>query len=444
MIRTAIRLFLASLLFPVMVQAQDLERAAPSGQSYTSPSTLQQEVQEPREFHVTPILIDSEEGREALRLYQQYRSDGYYERDIRLMEMAELEDTRTFFVRNIEESLAGSAVFDTLSFVLARIGSDLGTGGRVEVWVEEDERSPTRISEAILDQILEGLADRTPATSVDPNRGVVEIARSLFGQQPNVDGTGTLKVLIANIQDGWGQDGQTIFTAGFFDPINLLPTSQNPHSNEADIIYINSMPGIYRPGIGQMGSRLNTIAHELQHLIHARYGNLSLFQNEGQSELAEVLSGYSARAMNFLNSPGEVRGDIDGSQRWIYRFRSGSGEEVLYDYQRAQLLHSYLEELIGPEDAGSLTRSTVTRDAAYREVLNRNGISLQDFFTDFWLSAYANRRVADEPFGFSRPQLANVTYPTPDDSTTPLFNPGCGGGKRHFIMVEHSIRNGLA
>lgn len=412
MTRYATLLFLMLFLFPLAVEAQELERSVPSDRRYTVTAGFQQVRGEPREMHITPLLIGSDEGQRILEQYRELYRAGAYEGKIRLME-AQTGDTRSFKVRNIEESQSGDTVFDEVTFELARASDDLEVGGRVEVWVQEGERGPDKVSDEILDQILAGLADQTPSQSVNPGRGIVEIGRELFGEQPDVTGTGSLKILIADIEDGWDGEEQNVFTAGFFDPVNLLPASKNENSNEADILYINSVPGIYRPDTGPLANRLNTMAHEFQHLIHANYDALSLFQNEGQSELAEILTGYSARSMSFLNLPGEVRGSIGESQGWIYRFRTDSGENVLYDYQRAQLLHSYLEELVGYVEAGSLTRSENTRDAAYLEVLQRNGVTLTDFYTGFWISAYGNRRVSGESYGFSRPQLANVKVSNP-------------------------------
>ncbi|MEX2573108.1 MAG: T9SS type A sorting domain-containing protein, partial [Balneolaceae bacterium] len=286
------------------------------------------------------------------------------------------------------------------------------------LWVEVDELDENRISEGILDEIMDGLIRETPSNSVDPGRGIIEIGRDFFGSQPNVDGTGVLKILIADIQDGWDPPEQNFFTAGFFDPVNLLPREEHENSNFSDILYINSKPGIYREETGVVSTRLNTMAHEFQHLIHANYRNLTVFQNEGQSELAEILSGFNARAMNFLNSRTEVSGDIAGPDRWIYRFRSDESDVVLYDYQRAQLLHSYLEERVGPGPAASLTRSDSSvlgnPDLAYSRVLAEEGLSVPLFLTDFYIAAYeSNLGDAPDRFAFSRPQLSNIRVANP-------------------------------
>jgi hypothetical protein len=405
-------LFLAILFLPAVAWGQVTDRAALDGDRI--PALPDFTEQEPREFHITPGLLESDEGKRALQSFRERRERGHLQQADPGVQSS-VGTRETFFVRNIEESNA-TGVWDEVEFELVRADTDMD----VELWVEVDELADDRINEEILDNIWQGLIDETPPNSIAPDKGVVEIGRDLFGEQPNVDGTGILKVLIADIQDGWDPPDQHFFTAGFFDPIDLDPAHSN--SNQADIIYINSRPGIYRPVEEEnrfVNPRLNTMAHELQHLIHANpdYQNLSLFQNEGQSEMAEILSGFGARGMSFLDSGTQLSGDLSSTTdgRWIYRFRRAEPDVVLYDYQRAQLLHSYMEELIGYEAAGSLTRSSTSNDGAYRDVLDPVNISLDEFFTDFYISAYTNEMVQGrDDFRFSRPQLSNVM----------VFNPG--------------------
>lgn len=404
---------LTALLFSLIcleeMYGQVTERAEVSEQIQSAP--VSSEIEQPNavEFHYTHILLESEEGQEALKQFHERRDQRLLQPQVQPASY-EIGDQEDFKVRNLEESQAGQNVFEDILFELRRME------GNVQVWVEVEELGPDRISEDVLDEIMDGLINQTPANSIEPDKGVVEIGLDLFGELPDAGETGNLKVLITDIQDGWDGEENTFFTAGFFDPVNLNP-GQN--SNLADIIYINSKPGIYREDSEARNPRLNTMAHELQHLIHANYDNLTLYQNEGQSELAEVLSGFSPRGMSFLNSKSEVSGNVSGQSRWVYRFRSAQSDVVLYDYQRAQLMHIYLEERIGHEAAGSVTRAreaaSQNPDIAYSDVLDDHNITLEEFFTDFYISSYANKNVqGNHNFGFSRPQLANIR----------VFNPG--------------------
>lgn len=395
-------LLLLFLFFPALAAAQVTDRAEPGG--VVIPVTPDHSEKEPREFHITPILLESEEGKRALQELREFEAQNYEPLRPRLV-MHNVGTIDTFNVRNIQDGNE----WDEVEFELVR------TGTNIEIWVEVEELAEDKITDEILDVIWEGLNDITPPNSVDSNRGIVDISIDLFGDLPDRFDAGVLKILITDIQDGWDPPEQNFFTAGFFDPVDQ--SASNPNSNQANILYINSKPGIYRPVDGEnrfVNSRLNTMAHELQHLIHANYGNLSLFQNEGQSELAEILTGYNARGMNFLDSGTEVSGNVEGSDKWIYRFRSSQSDVVLFDYQRAQLLHGYLEERVGAEAASDLTKSGSSNNAGYQQVLNPFNISLDEFFTDFYITAYANNRVQGmNNFAFSRPQLSNVRTSNP-------------------------------
>lgn len=383
-----------------------------------------------KERHYTLELLDSEQGRYALRWMaekrraERRRADRQEGRSMETLPPAprrqpyQIGDLEEFYVRNPVQSSDQSPVFDRKEFELKR------TGEGVELWVESAELGPGRITETILDEIMDGLIRETPPFSIDPGLGVIGIGKEIFGDPPDVDGSGIIRILITEIEDGYNPPEQPVFIAGFFDPVNLVSPDVIPESNFADILYISSTPGIYREGNPFHHNRLNTVIHEFQHLIQANYaiqhmeagegGGISLFQNEGQSELAEILAGFEARAMNFLDSGREVSGNVEGAERWIYRFRQEEGgETVLYDYQRAQLLHSYLAERVGPLQAGSLTRSSRFNDAAYEEILSESGIPLSDFFTGFWLSAYGNNLVEGGPYGFSRPQFAGLQVSNP-------------------------------
>ena len=329
----------------------------------------------------------------------------------------EVGDTRNFFVFNIDKSGPGSPVYDEVLFELRAAGT------ASEIWVEQEELGPGKIDDDVVSAMMEALEERTPPNSINPDQGIILNNIDIFAQGnpdlvPDPDGTGVVKVLIANIQDGWDPDTGGGFTAGFFNPIDLAPRTLNRNSNQAAILYINSYPGIYTDDQPANPNRpLNTVAHEFQHLIQAGRGNLITFLDEGQSEVAEIFNGFNARSMVFLNDPAEVSGNVETqSMDGFLRWRTGE-QAVLNDYQRAQLFHGYLYERVGVDAVGRLTQSGSGNPwVQYQNILNSagSGLDFREVLADFYVSNWVNNPgIADSRYGYTLPQLTGVRATNP-------------------------------
>ncbi|MFW6348368.1 MAG: hypothetical protein ACOC2C_07150, partial [Cyclonatronaceae bacterium] len=275
-----------------------------------------------------------------------------------LMEDFTVGDERDFRVRNIETN-----DWSTVSFVLRAVSD------RLRLWVEEGEFAPDQVNQEVIDGLMTALDAQTPPLSRDPGQGILDNNSLIFGDAPDIDGSGVLNILITDVQDGWEPDSEGGFVAGFFDPVDLDPSNSN--SNKADIIYLNSRPLIYFDGEVNPFRVRSTAAHEYQHLIHANYGALNTFQNEGQSEWAELLNGYQGRAPLYLSQPAELR-------RFLYGWRRGE-DDVSNDYQRGSLLHSFIADRAGEALTGSITRATDSGNAAYEDALDQAGIGLEEW-----------------------------------------------------------------
>ncbi|MEX1136034.1 MAG: T9SS type A sorting domain-containing protein [Balneolales bacterium] len=392
----------------VIAQSVD-EKAEPSRSGVRV--TSEHEKKENFPIHVTDILLERPEAQEALRSFRERKERAERGFKVQTYEttQAEVGDEEMFKVNNFETDS-----YDDIEFELMAVG-DVS-----EIWVEIDEWGPGKITQEVIDNMMKVLEEETPERSIDPDRGIIELDQELFGEPPNVDGSGKVKVFLTNIQDGWDPEEGGGFIAGFFDPLDLSET--DPNSNSADIIYINTFPGIYTDELpANPQNSLNTIAHEYQHLIHARYGNLNIFQNEGQSELAEILTGFNARPMVFLNDPEEVSGD--GSTAGLYRWRTDDADEVLWDYERAGLLHSYLSERVGPFQAGKLTQADNAGRRGYESVLTDEGITWEDFLADFYVANWVNDRSIEERYGYDLPQLRGVQASNPAISFNSATSP---------------------
>ncbi len=303
-------------------------------------------------------------------------------------------DSRNFRVRNLVNNS-----WRTVTFTLK------AKNNRLRIWVEDGEFAPDQVNQEVIDELMQVMINQTPELSWQPESGIIDISETVFGQPPNIDGSGVLNILITDVIDGWEPDGDGGTVAGFFDPVDLDPSNSN--SNQTDIIYLNSRPIIYFDGNVNTTRVRSVAAHEYQHLIHANYGNLHIFQNEGQSEWAELLTGFSGRIPNYLSQPREINIDL-------FTWRRNS-TDVLLDYQRASLLHSYLAQRLGVEDTGAITRSTSGSINAYTFAAMDSGLDFGELLTDFHVANFINdRSLENGRFGYEdiRRRAYGVTFPT--------------------------------
>ncbi|MEX2396580.1 MAG: hypothetical protein WD491_06115, partial [Balneolales bacterium] len=351
--------------------------------------------------HVSHLLREQPEAQETLRKYNELERRyklGYGVQSVETT--ADIGDTITINLYNFEKTEGRNPIFDKVDMKL------MAAGNLSEIWVEIDELGPEKITQKSIDLMLKALEDETSERSINPGNGIIENNRMLFGDPPDmVDNSGKVKVYLANIQDGWNSEDGGGYTAGFFYPADQDPS--NPNSNEGNIIYINTYPEVYTDDRqADPQNSLSTIAHEYQHLVHWRYNKLNIFQNEGQSELAEILNGFDARPMAFLDDPEEINGGENTTG--LFRWRTDDADEVLKDYQRAGLLHSYLSERVGPYNAGRLTQAPREGRRGYESVLTGEGIAWEDFLTEFYVANWVNDKNIDKRFGYDLPQFRNL------------------------------------
>ncbi len=152
-----------------------------------------------------------------------------------------------------------------------QIDSELqGRGKHIRVYVDREDRVPQQTVDTIIE-----LFDN----SIRPT------AAESLGLPNDVDRDGTFAVLIS----GWlGQlDGGTVSLGGMVNPNDLDTTLDAPHSNHADVLYLNSN---VRPG-----RHLATLlAHEFAHAISCsgrlRHQGLLFASSKEESWLSEAIS----------------------------------------------------------------------------------------------------------------------------------------------------------
>ncbi|NNE34273.1 MAG: hypothetical protein HKN13_03490, partial [Rhodothermales bacterium] len=309
--------------------------------------------------HVTLELLNSGEGREAIAEYHRLRASGalpYAQKGGSF----DIGETRIFSMRDLSSE---NPRYEDSEF------TKVAEHPRFNIWVQTAELDNGHIREQDVASMRLRLADETLADSYDPGRGIVEINTEVFGPSPDVDGDGILDVLVADILDGYDpvtDSGGLIL--GFFDPANLSGR------NMAHINYMDSFPGIVDPNGNR--SRFDppeqTLAHEFQHLIFAKengFGDLS-FVNEGLSEWAEVVNGYTARSVFYFQEPVERAHEL-------LDFRENFGGPFGYDYQRAGLFTNYISEIIGVLKTGAISRASGVGAYGYFEVLDELNLTLQ-------------------------------------------------------------------
>ncbi len=298
-----------------------------------------------------------------------------------------------FFVYNFEKT-----EYDEIRAKLLAIG-DITT-----VWVDTTELGNQHVTQAEVDSILKALEDRTPTPSRDPNKGIVELDEEFFGAPPNLDGDNKTDFLITDIKDGW-EPGEG-FIAGFFSSNDQ---TTNTGSNQRDMLYIDSYPGIFNNGERDPFGPLPVLAHEYQHLIHFNHDkNEFTFVNEGLSEVAEVICGYPLRSPSrYLSNPDIPLFDWDNHS-----------SNVLADYSRAALFTLYYLEQLGDDVLKKMVSNQSNGTAAFLEILQEKGVGydFNQLFKNFTTANIINNKSIDPKLGYDYP-LSLQPAPTYDHVT---------------------------
>jgi len=279
------------------------------------------------------------------------------------------------------------------------------TDGFINIWVSDAEWSNGHVTSQVIQQVYQGLMVQTPAASIDKNKGIVEIIHSNFGLPPNFDGDGVTDFLLTDIQDGW-EEGEG-FIAGYFNPLDqfingtFVGRTQISGSNERDILYIDTYPGIYRDGSFGYSEVLGTVSHEYQHLIHYRYDKNELpFINEGLSELSSFLCGYG------LRDPSKYLINTNISlTAWDSEL-----PQALAHYAKTALWTFYLYENFGPLFIRELAQSAAAGIAGVEAALNSSGYEtlFSAVLERFFLTITLNGDVNGSDYQFKWPPLSGL------------------------------------
>jgi hypothetical protein len=205
----------------------------------------------------------------------------------------------------------------------------LAEGEKCVVWAERSAWVPVAEGEAI-------------AREYDSR--IYEKIVDVFGSDEimaeyDMDGDGKLTLLLLDIQDGFRGSGA--YTAGYFSRNDLFSSNHsNNHSNERDMIYVDTNPSRLRSE-----ESYATIAHELQHFINfsSRFSAgrelMDTWIDEGLSAAAEqiYLGRHNRDRVSHFNASETIR---KGNNFFVWGERPDS---ILDEYATVYLFFQWLE-----------------------------------------------------------------------------------------------------
>lgn len=355
-----LRLLLASLLAAALLPlASAAQTLAPRHLETTAAAPAE----EPRPIHITDALLRQQATVEAIRRWEQFGPPAR----AKTVRAYALGDTAFFKVRDLTSEADDGPTFLTVAFVLRREAEPF------RLWVEVGETDQGHVRESDLDALFAALAQRTPLGSINPDAGIIVNNEAIFGEPPVVDGDPKVDVLLTDVRDDFAPGSG--YVAGYVDPLDVFTSEAN---NRA-ILYLDTYPGLFTPAgtFRDTQGLEETAAHEYQHLIHLRYDPREItFVNEGLSEWASLINGYTPRAITYIRNPASYNVPL-------FRWSVGLTARVLEDYQRAGLLTAYIAEQIGAEATGSITRTPQRGFDAYASVLGDFGLDVETVVVNF-------------------------------------------------------------
>jgi hypothetical protein len=371
---------MVALTIPVWIVAAQQQIVQPERRADAGVSEDQ-----PRIIHVTDMLNSTPEAVAAINEFHRLKAAGLLPHPSKTFDALAVGDTVNFRQLSL-----------TTGEWLVRPFILMAESSVANVWLAVSESDGPdgngHVTAADAQTLIDGLATSTPSGSFNPSAGIVVNNRAVFGDPPNVDGDGRTDILLYDIDDS-RSDGS--YVAGFVTGADLPAGGPG---NGRDVLHLDSNEGIFGRG-GVNDGALGTAAHELQHLIHLNYSTSEeTFINEGLSEYAEIVNGYSGRSMTYLASTAEQR-------RSMFYWDSR-----IIDYQRAGLIMTYLGQRSDPLTVGAITRDNASGRSGINNALGTVGLSLESVLVDFHTATLINGTglSTDPDLGLSEPTFANA------------------------------------
>ncbi|MGD9897980.1 MAG: T9SS type A sorting domain-containing protein [Calditrichaceae bacterium] len=338
-----------------------------------------------------PVLPDSARVHEYFKRIASESPSLYKQFELTVKLTYDIGEERVFNVLNLVNP--DKIKFDQVTAVLK------ATNSGVNIWVDKNELLNNHVTDAVIQNIINGLTVSTPSESADPSSGIVEIEKDIFGNPPDIDKNNTVEFLLVDIKDGW--DGEGSYIGGFFYSLDQLVNQTG--SNKADMLYIDTYPGIfYENEYGSSYTTQNalaTVAHEFQHLIQYNYDKDEAdFINEGLSELASYVTGYG------LRNPTPYLMDTGVS---LNTWDNTSNDATLKHYAKVALWDYFLYEKYQSTFIRNLAQDPGNGITGISSALLKSGISekFDQVLEEFFLTLVSNNPDVLPQYSFNKTDL---------------------------------------
>jgi hypothetical protein len=251
-------------------------------------------------------------------------------------------------------------------------------GEHCYIYVADDEW-PIHVNRAKVDSLLMAFENETPAY---PDKGIYQIVTETFGEYGDSDGDPRINIVLINVRDEFGRGFQQRYAdlpkPGYYDTRDLLPASEEAHSNEADILYIDAYP------IFEAGTQYNALADIFQRMIALNeYPDEEQWLVECLSNAAQIVCGYHFTDYKYPASLPSV--PFNNSLVYWTGWLAGAPSD-LYDLHNAYLFTLYLYEQYGGMDIiKSIAADTASGLARIQNGLtnSNHSVTVGEVFDDY-------------------------------------------------------------